>query len=328
MPLPVVSASVLGRPSRRWLAPATAILLTSLTAGPPAVAADSVVLESGETLQGEITSQSETVINFKHPVLGPLVIPREQVKSLVDSNPEPPAAAEPAPEPLPEPAFGPSQWILPGFEKNLEAGINGSDGNTETLNLYANFNAQKKTESDRWDIVSKYFRSSDDGDTSENNFSLQVTKDWLLSDSAFFYFARGKYEYDQFESWEHRVSSFGGVGYTFYDEKDFELRGRAGAGAIYEFGNVNELTWEGVLGIEGVYRISDSQEFTFSNTLLPSLSEGGEYRNLTSLAYSIALDTAKGMSLKFGIENEYDSDPAPGDEQNDIKYFGALVLSF
>ncbi|MEM1211785.1 MAG: DUF481 domain-containing protein [Planctomycetota bacterium] len=318
--------------SGTWPRPAvaTAVLLAGLAGHASPVWADSVQLQTGETLDGEITGQSDTAINLKHPVLGPLIIPREQVQSVVDTDAEPveAPAAEPEPASDPGPVFGPSQWFLPGFEKNFEAGLNGSSGNSETLNLYANFNAKKETDAARWDILARYFRSSDDGDTSDNEFTLAFTRDWLLTDKAYFFFAQGKYEYDQFEAWEHRVSGYGGVGYTFYDEPDFELRGRAGAGPIYEFGDVDELTWEAVLGIEGVWRISESQEFTFANTLLPSLSDGGEYRNLTSLAYSIAVDTANGVSLKFGIENEYDSDPAAGDDQNDLKYFGAVVLTF
>ncbi|MEM6550930.1 MAG: DUF481 domain-containing protein [Planctomycetota bacterium] len=327
MPLPVVPARCWGRSPRRLIAPTTAVLLAGLATG---VAADSVQLESGEVLEGEITGQTDEAVSLEHPVLGPLVIPRGQIQSLVDSDAEAAdaPAAEPEPQPDPTASFGPSRWFLPGFEKSFEAGINGSDGNSETLNLYANFNATKETETDRLSIISKYFRSSDDGDTSENEFTLEATKDWLITDEAYFFFARGKYEYDQFEAWEHRVSGYGGVGYTFYNDPKFELRGRAGAGPAYEFGDVDELTWEALLAIEGIYRISETQEFTFSNTLLPSLSEGGEFRNLTSLAYSIALDTAKGMSLKFGIENEYDSDPAAGDERNDLKYFGAIVLAF
>ena len=59
---------------------------------PGATWADTLILNNGDTLNGEILQQDETSIQFLHPTLGTLTIARSDLK------PEP----EPAPESAPD----------------------------------------------------------------------------------------------------------------------------------------------------------------------------------------------------------------------------------
>jgi hypothetical protein len=67
---------------------------------------------------------------------------------------------------------------------------------------------------------------------------------------------------------------------------------------------------------------------TAYTTFYPSLSDGGEFRNLTGVDWSLRIADALGLSLNLGVQNEYESDVAPGIEKNDLLYRAALMYDF
>ncbi len=300
---------------------ATTTLLAAVGLANSTASADEVTLNSGERLTGEVTSQNDNVVTLDHPVLGTLQINRDQVQTVQTDE------AAQAPQPAaPKSRF--STWVLPSFAKTFEAGFNGAEGNSQNFSAFLAFNATSETDFDRWDITARYFRSSSDNVVSQNEVNATILKEWLRPEQRHFWFTRANYQYDQFESWEHRVGAYGGIGYTFFDTPTWELDGRAGAGPQYEFGSVNEVTWEALLELDAAYHIAENHKIAGYNRLFPSLSEGGEFRNITGLAWTYKINRARGLSLKLGAENEYDSDPSEGDKKNDVKYYGALVFEF
>ena len=290
--------------------------------------ADTIELTNGDTLTGTIVETTDDAVVLEHETLGKLTIAKDRIKP-EEAGPQFNASEQDAQEAANEIARFFDSWLFPGWKKSFAAGFNGSDGNTETLNLYANFKTDYEDETDRWAITADYFRNSDDGDTTENEFKGTITKDWLKPDSPWFTFANGLYQYDQFESWEHRAGGFLGVGHECISGPVHTVRARVGAGAQYEFGDVNELTPEGLIGVEWEWLISDAQSFNFYNTLYPSLDPGfSEFRNVTGAAWEVKLAAGDGLKLRIGAENEYESDVAPGEDENDLKYFGAVVFDF
>jgi hypothetical protein len=60
-----------------------------------------------------------------------------------------------------------------------------------------------------------YRTASADGTTTEKRFTAELFKDWLLPGEDYFYFANGRYDWDDFQDWDSRWSGFGGIGYQF-----------------------------------------------------------------------------------------------------------------
>jgi putative salt-induced outer membrane protein YdiY len=283
-----------------------------------AASAGEVELKNGDVLEGIITQENPDSVTIDHPVLGVLELDRANVGSV--------AVDEEDPVYVPEEVEG---WFFPGWEKTLEAGFTGKDGNTESLNFYGLFNTDYEDETDRWDIRARYFLEYDDGDQNRNEGDVGVTRDWLLPERPYFTFAKLKYEHDRFTGWQHRYSGFYGFGYPFVDNGTTSLIGRLGAGGNYEAGDVNEFTPEALVGLELNHKITDNQKLTVYNTLYPALDPFlSEFRNVSGATYAIKLNSARGLSFKIGIENEYNSEVEPGTEKNDLKYFGALVYNF
>jgi len=263
-----------------------------------------VVMPDGEEAQaGGQTQQADDLTNQAPPAEGPALARTGTDLSLADK-------------------------LLPGWDKHFELGINGSDGNSQTFNLVSGFNATKEDESDRWKIDATYFRNQDDGNRTRNEFIGEVTHDWLMPDSPWFKFANGRYDYDEFQDWESRASGFLGVGKVLVDTSKHLVTGRAGLGGSYEFGTVNELVPEAMLGLEWAYTINDHQKLESYVTVFPDLDEFGESRTLAGAEWVIQIDEADSISLKFGLTNEYESKTEGIAKHNDVKYYGALVFDF
>jgi putative salt-induced outer membrane protein YdiY len=285
-------------------------LVTSAHAG-------KVTLTNDDVITGTITQSNETSTTVQHPDLGELVIPRPQIASVTMKKSDP-AYVEP---PVPDFFFG--------WDKSLAAGITGSDGNTETLSAYVQFDTEYENDTDRWFMHARLFYAEEDGENTRNEYEAGLTKDWLYPGQPEFFWANLLYEHDRFTGWQDRTSGFLGIGYDFVDDKDYTLTGRLGVGGNYEAGDVNEYTPELYAGLEGVWTINDNSSFRYYTTFFPSLDPAfREFRNVAGVAYKVTMDAAKGLSLKLGAENEYNSEVEPGTEKNDFKYYAALVLDF
>ncbi len=310
--------------TRSFLSAALAVsIATSL------LSADTVELNSGDLLHGTVTEQSDSAVKLTHPLLGELTFTKDQIKAVnVDSDEAKAEPVEVAPEPEAKPANEWSNKILPGWEKHFEAGFNGSDGNSQTLNVLVGFAAMRENDEERTKLNLNYYRSDDDGNTTRNEANAGFTHDWLMPDSPWFKFVTGKLEYDEFTDWETRASLFAGVGKQMVKNDKHSVIGRAGLGASYEFGDVDELKPEALLGLEWDYTISDRQKLSSYVTVYPDLGDFGESRTNAGAAWSIKIDEADGMRLKFGIDNEYRSKTEGDSKHNDVKYYGAVVFDF
>ncbi|MBI1369456.1 MAG: DUF481 domain-containing protein [Planctomycetes bacterium] len=310
----------------------TAVLCV-FTLAAVAMAEDQLTLTSGEIIRGTIVNKADGVVTLKHPIMGQVTIPMEKIKAMAVVEPaapvpaaEPAKPAEPAaPVPPPPPAPKPTDWKF-----HIEAGFSGSEGNTQDANVYLRAAGKREIEKvERTNIFARYFLSSKNGDRNENKATAGVTQDWFIDQSPWFVFADGTADYDEFQSWEYRVSGHGGAGYQFIKNEKFDLSGRVGMGAIKEFNSPDEsVRPEALAGIDFLWNLTKAQSITFSNYVYPDLGEVGEFRNVTEAAWQIKIDQNDGLSLKLGLLNEYESNAPAGTKKNDLKYFGALVYDF
>lgn len=217
----------------------------------------------------------------------------------------------------------------PEWDTKLNIGLNISQGNTEQVGFASTVVSSRKTEKTELFLDAGYFYASEDGDDTENQFTAGVLHDWLLPNSNWLVFADARYDYDDFASYLHRVSTHAGVGYELFDKEDFELTLRAGAGASREFGSDNDdITPEALLGFDLRWDIAENQGFEVSHRTFPSLSDGGEFRTFTTAAWNLAIDKDDGLSFTVSAIHEYLSEVDAGTENNDLKIFAGLAYDF
>jgi putative salt-induced outer membrane protein YdiY len=212
------------------------------------------------------------------------------------------------------------------WKHDVEVGLNGSTGNSESMNLHAGYTGSYKDPDSGWKFTSAYDKAKSDGNTSRNQFFADLLKDWYWDASPWFAFAQGRYDWDEFKDWDYRLSTSGGVGYVFLKDDSWYLAGRFGLGGNKSYGDIEEeFTVEALLGLEAAWTISERESVEFKTTFHPSLEESGEYRNITVFNWKMTLSEQGRLAMKIGLVNEYDSLADPGTDRNDSKYNLSLV---
>ena len=98
------------------------------------------------------------------------------------------------------------------WKSKINAGGSASFGNTDKQDAFAIFTTQRERDDQRTSVRAGYFYGATDGDRSDNKFEASLRNDWLFNGSPWSVFAQAEYKYDEFQSWEHRVTGFVGVG--------------------------------------------------------------------------------------------------------------------
>ncbi|MCH2169927.1 DUF481 domain-containing protein [Myxococcota bacterium] len=264
---------------------------------------------NGDKIDAKVVEQNEKEIVVEHPQLGRLVIPRSALKPPVKPNPG---------------LFG--TQFLKGWKRNLGLGMSGSSGNSTDASFNASLATSRSAKTFRGNFTSAFFFASQDSQTTTNEFFADYQHNFLLTDSKFFIFAQGRYQYDQFQAWLHRISSSVGVGYDFVKNSKLKVSGDFGAGFSRTWGTERQWRPEGVLGLKLSWKPLKGHEFLADSTYFPDFDDLPEFRVLSNATYSVAIAGLKGLGVMVGLKNEYDS--RQPDRNNNLKYFGNLVYDF
>jgi putative salt-induced outer membrane protein YdiY len=218
-----------------------------------------------------------------------------------------------------------------GWTGTIELGLNGAEGNSTNLNFRAGVSAERKGEI--WDSKASltYLRASEDSEVTSNRFVADLRNDFKFAKgSRWRVFTTGRYEYDDFQQWIHRITLGAGIGYAFIENERTTLIGRVGVGASKKIGGGAENKWtpELILGADLNHKISDRQKITASVDFLPSLDNFSDYRIIGKAAWELLVDPESKLNLKIGIEDDYDSSPGPNRKSNDFRYFAVLGWAF
>lgn len=266
---------------------------------------------------------------------------------------EPPPVESPPPGPpetpvdSPPPTNPPAVKIEPDmlskpripWKSQLEFGGALTDGATETSNFTIKFHTTRNIPTNTTRVDVNYRLTTNKGDTTINRFNTGIFSDWKSINSKWSVFAQGRFESAEFESWDQRITASGGLGYLLMDVKDiteqgkvvdrFSLTGRLGGGIRNEFGSVNEdIAPEGLVGLDFDYHLNEEQQITGSTRYFPDFNESGEFRLESRLDWTINIDKMKGVSLRLGLQHEYDSLSPSNIPKNDIAARATLVINF
>ena len=301
--------------------PARRLALYCLLAALPlaAVNAESLQLKNGDRISGELVDENDQQLVLDHPLLGQLVIDKKHLAAGSHPSADRPNAAQTA-APL-KVAKADTPMRLNKITQQLEAGFSGARGNSRNSDLRLGYQRRSESKQRHSLLKSGYQRETSNGNTQENELFVQLTYDWLMPGSRWFRFGQGRYDWDDFEAWDSRITLSGGSGYHFVDRAGLRLAGRVGLGLTQTIGGKeDELDPEATVGVDANWQINPRQSLEFANNLALQLDQPGELRNLTSLAWLIKLDQFNGIDLKFGVNNEYESEPAGTSSTNDFKY--------
>lgn len=244
----------------------------------------------------------------------PGAIPMPETAEVVVETEEP---ATPAPEPPPK------IW-----EGNVELGVNGSDGNTETFNLHFGTKLKRKTDLSIFSSELDYRKNTADSIETANKAFLDSRYERLFPESPWTWFIHNTEEYDEFTAYDLRVAVDTGFGYRFIDLDTTSLIGRFGGGTSREIGGPNDdFVPEAVFGLEGERQLTKRQKLRASVEYRPDVTDFADYRINAKADWEVLLDEEMNLSMKAGVIDRYDSTPE-GLEPNDLDYTLTLLWGF
>jgi len=221
----------------------------------------------------------------------------------------------------------PRRWMQ-GWDSHAEFGIDGSDGNADTLAIQTGLETKRKTDLHTFAIDIDYRHVTSRSSTTENNGRLNADYDRLVANSAWSAFSKLGLEWDRFKAFDLRLNLNGGVGYHWIRQDDASLVSRVGAGASREFGApIDQWTPEAVFGIEAERQVNDRNKLKGKLDYFPAWEDFGDFRLVADAAWEILLDDSENLSLKLAVTDRYDSTPQ-GAEPNDVYYSLLLLYKF
>ncbi len=285
----------------------------------------SLTLDTGEVLSVSVVTVGDDALVADHSILGRLAVPLERVDAITNLTSPAPAVVEAAVQDADEGA--PDDETGWGGEVSL--GLDGSSGNSDRSSFRVGAKAAREMKRNRAEASVYWTRSEEESDTTEHKARADGRYDWLFEESLWETFAKGDVEYDEFKDFDLRVTGFGGAGYRLIDEEGERLIARAGAGASKKIGGMDtDIDPELLLGADYQRQLSESQAVNASLELFPNLGNFGEYRAVAKADWEVTLAEDAAVSLRLGVEDRYDSDAVPGDDKNDLDYYGTLVKKF
>lgn len=211
----------------------------------------------------------------------------------------------------------------------LAAGYSLATGNTEGSELNGRFKANRKTDADELTFKADGLYASKDKKMNAQKYSgLARYACSFGAERKWFHFFKGEGDHDRFADIDYRLVPSTGLGYWFFDEPEWRLLLEAGIGVEHtNYRSARESTTEPV-AIPRAFVEKKLGKLKLSEDLTSYfyLRETGEYR-LKSESIAEFPFSAK-ISGRLSLIDEYNSDPAPGVEKNDVRLVTSLVYAF
>jgi putative salt-induced outer membrane protein YdiY len=298
---------------------------------------DVFVLKSGDVIHGKLMEDRGDQMVILHDDLGQLTVEKEKVVSVEVSSATTAAEAEAQKteyflkrgydfNPLNNFSAGAKEK---GWGMSLNVSVNNSYGNTDEQAWRIGGDIKHDTEFNRFITDFAYYRKDKNSETTDNKYSQGFIYDWLLPGSKWFYFAGGRYDYDEFESWLHRVNVQAGPGYRFIDDRFFTLDSRFGLGGKKEWGSEeDDLEVESMLGGDLSWQLAERQKISATTRYFSVVNDIEDYRTRSTVDWSFLLDRDMNLSFNIGLLHEYQAYVDPGKKKHDTRLFSGIQYNF
>lgn len=352
------------RESLNFLRRAAAIgALAGLAIGAPRLLADVVETTNGSVLHGKIVASEDGVIKIDTEFAGVVTIKQDQVKTITTDAPINVALKDgtntkgsldtagstlrvntPTGVLSTETSAVTAVWRdgdKSPADKALDAlrrkwtyqvafDLNGKQGNTKRMFIGTDFQAVLKSSDDRLAFYGRYARGEENDSTTQDEGKGGVDYSNFFTEKMSWY-VRTELGFDRTKDLDLRSQTAAGIGYSFQKKKNWSLEGRVGINYRFEnyAGALEDFDSAGIdLGLINRYDFSWGR-MTNTITATPSFNDFSNYVLLHESALEIPFGTAEFWKLRFGIRNDFTSDPPNPDlKKHDWSYFSQLVLTW
>jgi putative salt-induced outer membrane protein YdiY len=209
--------------------------------------------------------------------------------------------------------------------------ISGSNGNSENFGSAIVVEALLEGPRDKLLLYGSYKYKETDGLRAEDEqkggirYTNFFTEKWG-------WFVRQELERDTFEGIDFRSTSAAGLTHRFIKEERLLLEGSAGLSYRYEDYSDPAIDSDGFPGLDfGLaldWQFADWGKLVTRLSYIPSLNDFADYLIDHESGVDIPLGTADNWVMRFGLSNQYNSEPSGGRDKLDTTYFARLILKW
>ena len=286
---------------------------------------------NGDRLSGELVSNSGGVITLSTPTVGEISVKSAGLTlTIVDppvpasddrsSSDEPVAVQDPSPDELTEDE--PNPWT-----GSISLAASTSRAANTASNIRLGGSLRRKDDSGKTELAGTWYWNQSKGATLDNDILVRGTQEWYIKESRWLYFAQGTWQYDQFESWGHRVSPYAGVGYKWYEEDDLTMTLKSGGGVTWQY-NTGTITPQLLFELNTDWKINDLQSLIGIMSIAPDPVDWGNYLATIQADWKLKLASDTPWAFSLGVRSIYDSRPSGGNGSNDFKAYAGLTMDF
>lgn len=319
--------------SRRFF-PLTAALI------PLATAADTVTLNNGDRLTGNIVAMSDGELVIETSYSGEISVPWGRVDDLETDEPIrlrtnvgdavsarvvgirdgrlELADRDESPAPNAIDAINPPE---PGVEFSgfADAGATISRGNTDASSFNVGAESTARTANNRYIVGGEYYLEQDEGeDTAENarvfgRYARFLSEQWFLG-------ANLSFEHDPFRDLDLRSTAGAGIGYQPYESDELSLALETGANLVHDdFDEADDETFAaGRFAVDYRQRLFDGPIVFHNSELLPPLDAPTEF--VFTSRSGLRMPLFAGLNGTFQLNFDFDNDPVQDRDKEDVIY--------
>jgi putative salt-induced outer membrane protein YdiY len=212
---------------------------------------------------------------------------------------------------------------------SLQFGLDGVEGNSQSMNLRVGFDARMKTDLHALYLNADYSRIMSNYNITTNRSYSQGRYERIIQGTDWTIFEGATGEYDQFQPYVFRITDYAGVGYWLFRTNHASLKTRFGGGFGHDFMGPRNTYYspELIVGFDYERKISERQRLTAMLEYMPNVTDIQTYRLNTQAGWELLLDKETNLSLRFAVRNRYTSNPGAG-KPNDLDYAALLMWKF
>ena len=212
------------------------------------------------------------------------------------------------------------------WDVSAAVGLTLTKGNSDTLNVNGNVQAAKKWDKNELNLGADITYGESDGTKNADQYRGYVQYNRLFTER-FYGFLRAEGLHDGIADVDYRFTLSGGPGYYFIKDEKTSLRGEVGPGVVFEKQAGVEDTYMTIRFAERWdQKLTDVVKLWQAVEFLPQIDDWNKYVINAEIGIEIAI--TKHFSERTYFQDIYNSQPAPGRKQNDLKLVAALAYKF
>ena len=288
-----------------------------------------VALKNGDRVQGELTDEGKDEVLVDSPVFGTVTLERDQIEGITMVAD---AEAKAEAEKKAAAAAAAAEKAKSPWSGSANLGLTYSDNSSTNLTLNLGASAKRETKESVLNMNVQYFYSQDERSTTDNDVIATFDQTWITSDAngqlPWSYFAQGTYQWDEFETWEQRLSPYAGIGYALERTDDLTVDLRLGGGGTWQYEGDQNFITQFLFEVNSTWKIDDRSLLTGAVKFAPNVNAFDDYFLTLSAVYKTKLMKDSPLTFNISFLNIYDSEPGIGENGNDLKLVMGLGYTF